>query len=53
VQGENPDPVQLQAVWHALGHAERLRSALHQYDTARAAREAMLDPRDLLQALAS
>ncbi|RYF18061.1 MAG: hypothetical protein EOO30_04460 [Comamonadaceae bacterium] len=41
----------LQPVWHALTAEPRLRSALHQYDTAKAAREAMLHPADLLAAL--
>lgn len=41
----------LDAVWEALTTAPRLRSALHQYDTARRAREAMLHPDDLLQAM--
>lgn len=39
---------QLAAVWRDLASAQRLRSALHQYDTARLAREAMLHPQDLL-----
>jgi hypothetical protein len=52
-QGEAPAPGLLEPVWAALPHAERLRSALHQYDTARSAREAMLDPGDLLDQLRS
>jgi hypothetical protein len=38
-------------VWEDLATAPRLRSALHQYDTARAVREAMVHPRDLLAAV--
>lgn len=49
-QGVDPSPGELAPVWAALTTAERLRSALHQYDTARAAREAMLHPEDLLAA---
>lgn len=51
--GETPAPAGLLPVWQALPTAPRLRSALYQYDTARAAREAMLHPHDLLAALAS
>jgi hypothetical protein len=49
--GGAPDDAALRPVWEALPTAARLRSALHQYDTARAAREAMLHPADLLAAL--
>ncbi|HVE53174.1 MAG TPA: hypothetical protein VNB23_07290 [Ramlibacter sp.] len=50
-RGETPDPGALLPVWDALPRAPQLRSALHQYDTARAVREAMLHPHDLLQAV--
>ena len=36
------------AAWDALASEPRLRSTLYQHDTARAAREAMLHPDDLL-----
>lgn len=52
-QGGEPSADELAPVWTALTTAERLRSALHQYDTARAAREAMLRPEDLLAAIAA
>lgn len=39
-------------LWGALTTSPRLRPALHQYDSARQAREAMLHPRDLLAAVA-
>lgn len=41
----------LEEVWRALRGAPRLRSVLHQYETACAAREAMLHPDDLLAAV--
>lgn len=50
-QGDAPSPEVLAPVWHALPTAAHLRSALHQFQTARAAREAMLHPDDLLAAL--
>lgn len=50
LRGESPPHGQLLPVWEALASAPRLRSALHQYDSARAAREAMLHPDDLLRA---
>ncbi|WP_227494475.1 hypothetical protein [Ramlibacter pallidus] len=50
-RGETPGPALLLPVWEALPQAPQLRSALHQYDTARAAREAMLHPQDLLLAV--
>jgi hypothetical protein len=43
---------QLAVVWRDLASAPRLRSALHQYDTARLVRDAMLHPQDLLAAVA-
>lgn len=49
--GAAPPASQLVPVWDALTAAPRLRSVLHQYDTACAAREAMLHPDDLLQAV--
>ena len=49
--GGSPPAAQLLPVWHALATAPRLRSALHQYDSARAVREAMLHPDDLLEAV--
>jgi hypothetical protein len=42
----------LAPVWRALAQAPRLRSVLHQYETAQAARAAMLHPRALLAAAA-
>src|SRR5690606_17184495 len=42
--GAAPADSELAPVWAALHGQARLRSALHQYDTARAAREAMLHP---------
>jgi hypothetical protein len=50
LRGESPPRQQLEPVWEALTTAPRLRSALHQYDSARIARDAMLHPEDLLQA---
>jgi len=50
-RGERPPPSLLEPVWEALAHAPRLRSALHQFRTATLAREAMLDPQDLLAAV--
>jgi hypothetical protein len=51
-RGASPDADALAPVWDALTMAPRLRSALHQYDTARAVREAMLHPEDLAAARA-
>lgn len=51
--GATPHPADLLPVWQGLTREARLRSALHQYDTAKAAREAMLHPDDLLAALAA
>ncbi len=48
--GDPAAPDSLEPVWQAL-HAPRLRTAVHQYDTARAVREVMLHPQDLLAAL--
>jgi hypothetical protein len=50
--GAAPAADTLAGVWHALQAQPRLRSALHQYDTARRVREAMLHPDDLLTAVA-
>ena len=50
-RGATPSLEQLAAVWSDLASAPRLRSALHQYDTARLVREAMLHPQDLLAAV--
>jgi hypothetical protein len=47
-RGESPVHADLAAVWEALPSAPRLRAALHQYETARVVREAMLHPHDLL-----
>ena len=45
------DPAALGGVWDALTTAPRLRSALHQYQTATAVRAAMLHPDDLMAAV--
>lgn len=50
--GELPSPASLESVWNALMTEPRLRAALHQYDTARKARAAMLHPADLLASVA-
>lgn len=50
--GELPSPASLEPVWNALMSEPRLRAALHQYDTARKARAAMLHPADLLASVA-
>ena len=50
--GEPPSADSLEPVWKALTTEPRLRAALHQYDTARKAREAMLHPADLLASVA-
>ncbi len=48
----DPAPVEsLLPVWESLQREARLRSALHQFDTAVAAREAMIHPDDLLAAV--
>lgn len=49
-RGASPSDDALAPVWEALTAAPRLRSALHQWDTARAVREAMVHPQDLLVA---
>ncbi len=52
-RGEAPPPhASLAPVWQALATAPRLRATLHQDETARLAREAMLHPDDLLAAAA-
>ncbi len=51
-RGEAPPHTELTPVWEALAVEPRLRAALHQYDTARAVREAMLHPDDLLETVA-
>lgn len=53
LQGDDPPPDDLAPVWHELAQAPRLRAALHQDETARAARAAMLHPQDLLQAVSA
>jgi hypothetical protein len=50
--GELPSAASLEPVWNALMTEPRLRAALHQYDTARKARAAMLHPADLLASVA-
>jgi hypothetical protein len=50
LRGAAPDHRELAPVWDALATEPRLRSVLHQYATARAVREAMLHPEDLLAA---
>ncbi len=49
--GGSPCHQDLALVWEALMAAPRLRSALHQYATAQAAREIMLHPHDLVAAV--
>ena len=49
--GEAPSADGLRPVWLALAEAPHLRAALHQYETARLAREAMLHPDDLVAAV--
>jgi hypothetical protein len=51
-RGAAPSPALLLPLWHALPTAARLRGALLQYESARAARQAMLHPDDLLAAVA-
>lgn len=51
--GQAPPATQLLPVWQALATAPRLRSALHQYDTACAVRAAMLHPDDLQATMAA
>nr|MBA2674952.1 hypothetical protein [Ramlibacter sp.] len=51
-RGEEAPHTGLAPVWDALVAEPRLRSALHQYDTARAVRDAMLHPDDLLATVA-
>jgi hypothetical protein len=48
--GESPSADSLAPAWEALGTSARLRSVLHQYETAVTVREAMLHPDDLLEA---
>jgi hypothetical protein len=50
-RGESPPHAALAPVWNELQTAPRLRSALHQYETAVKARAAMLHPDDLLAAV--
>lgn len=49
--GQAADPQLLAPLWTQLQTAPRLRSALHQYQTATAARAAMLHPDDLVTAV--
>lgn len=51
LRGESAAPDLLLPAWDALATAPRLRSALHQYQTATAVRDAMLHPDDLLATL--
>lgn len=50
-RGEAPPHTELLPVWASLTTAPHLRPALHQYQTAVTAREAMLHPDDLLAAV--
>ena len=50
-RGASPSNSELEPVWEALASEPRVRSALHQHETARAVREAMLHPDDLLAAV--
>jgi hypothetical protein len=52
-RGEAAPHAHLAPVWDALTTAPRLRSALHQYQSAQALRAAMLHPLDLLSAIAA
>jgi hypothetical protein len=49
--GTSADTERLAPVWEALRTEPRLRAALHQFDTAVAARAAMLHPEDLVAAV--
>lgn len=51
--GDSPPHAMLAPVWEALTTSPGLRSALHQDETSRAVREAMLHPDDLLAAVAA
>lgn len=50
-RGASPQLADLAPVWEALATAPRLRTVLHQWETAQAVRESMLHPRDLLAAV--
>jgi hypothetical protein len=50
-QGQPVQAAALAPVWEALPSAPQLRPVLHQHETAQAAREAMLHPQDLLDAV--
>ncbi|AKJ27377.1 hypothetical protein AAW51_0686 [Caldimonas brevitalea] len=50
-RGESPALEELAAVWEAVQASPRLRGMQLQYETAQAAREAMLHPADLLAAV--
>lgn len=52
-RGASPHEALLAPVWEALTAAPHLRSALHQDETSRAVRDAMLHPGDLLAAVAA
>jgi hypothetical protein len=52
-RGASPPDAMLAPVWEALTTSPALRSALHQDETSRAVREAMLHPADLLAAVAA
>lgn len=50
--GASPDAACLAPVWDAVTSEPRMRSVLHQYDTARRAREIMLNTGDVVLAVA-
>lgn len=52
-RGATPAPQLLLPVWQGLPRSPRLRGALLQYESARAARESMLHPDDLLAAVSA
>lgn len=52
-RGASPPDAMLAPVWEALTTSPGLRSALHQDETSRRVREAMLHPDDLLAAVAA
>lgn len=52
-RGASPPDAMLAPVWEALTASPGLRSALHQDETSRAVRQAMLHPDDLLEAVAA
>ena len=50
LHGDTPNHDALHALWIAITREGQLRSVLHQYDTARCARAALLHVDDLRQA---